>query len=68
MKIQDKKLPLVKHCSIEIYRDGSFVGKGMFMKRAGTSTQGDKQCRIINERGMIEFIPTSQIVRIGGAA
>lgn len=66
MKADKQKVLLSMHCSIEIYRDGSYVGEGYFIKRAGVDPYGQKQSRIINESGKIEFIPTSQIVAIGG--
>jgi len=66
MKIKTPKGRLTKGCPVEIYRHGCYAGQGLFLRYAGTSIQGEKQARVINERGMIENIPTDQLGRIGG--
>ncbi|NLE62623.1 MAG: hypothetical protein GX612_02130 [Bacteroidales bacterium] len=65
MKTKSPNLPLRKFCFIEIYREGKYSGKGIFMMHAGKNDLGEKLSRIINERDMIDFIPTKNIKRIG---
>ncbi len=68
MKIKTPTLPLRKLCFIEIFRDGKYVGNGIFIRHAGTNQEGQRQSRIINEREMIDFIPTEHIKRVAGEA
>lgn len=66
MKTKSPTLPLRNLCFIEIYRNGKYAGKGIFVRRAGVNKYGQKQARITNEHGLIEWIPTNQIKRVGG--
>ena len=65
MKKKTSTLALRKFCFVEIYRNGKYSGKGIFIRHVGKNDLGEKLSRIINEREMIEYILTKNIKRIG---
>jgi len=68
MKTKQSEIPLTHHCPIEIYRNGKFSGKGFYLRRASLGIPGNSGYSVIlNERGLIDSIPTSNIKAVGGA-